>query len=186
MLFRSKHADELNMRSDQLMVGGESAGGGLCAALCMLARDRHSVQIAAQMPLYPMLDDRDTESSYNNHNKIWNTRRNHQAWQIYLRGKRNREHLPVYAVPGRQTDYHDLPPAYTFVCTGEPFYDETMFYVNNLRRAGVIAEINVYPGMYHAFDMVEPEHPMSQEAIRDFNTWFAYARATYFRAQEEQ
>ncbi|MBR3128109.1 MAG: alpha/beta hydrolase [Solobacterium sp.] len=186
LLYMRKHAGELNMRSDQLMVGGESAGGGLCVALCMLARDRKSVRIAAQMPLYPMLDDRDTESSYNNHNKIWNTRRNHQAWQVYLRGRRNAEKVPVYAAPGRQTNYRNLPPAYTFVCTGEPFYDETMFYVKNLRKAGVKAEVNVYPGMYHAFDMMDPKHPLSQEAIRDFNTWFAYAKANYFCPQEDK
>ena len=57
------HARELGINSSQIMVGGESAGGGLTAALCMYARDKGEVQIAFQMPLYPMLDDRDTPSS---------------------------------------------------------------------------------------------------------------------------
>ena len=47
----------LGVRSDQIMVGGESAGGGMAAALCMLAHDRGTVRIAFQMPIYPMLDD---------------------------------------------------------------------------------------------------------------------------------
>ena len=67
------HADELGIRKDQIFVGGESAGGGLCAALCMLARNRGEVNIAFQMPLYPMIDDRDTDSSRDNHNLVWNT-----------------------------------------------------------------------------------------------------------------
>lgn len=63
------HADELGIRKNQIFVGGESAGGGLCAALCMLARDRGEVNIAFQMPLYPMIDDRDTDSSRDNPSK---------------------------------------------------------------------------------------------------------------------
>ncbi|MBQ2158162.1 MAG: alpha/beta hydrolase fold domain-containing protein, partial [Oscillospiraceae bacterium] len=43
-----------------------------------------------------------------------------------------------------------------FVCTGEPFYDETLAYVSRLKAAGVDAEVDVYPGSVHAFDMVTP------------------------------
>ena len=53
------------------MVGGESAGGGLCAAVCIRARDTGEVNVAFQMPLYPMLDDRDTETSRDNHGRVW-------------------------------------------------------------------------------------------------------------------
>ena len=59
--YLKEHAASLGVRSDQLMVGGESAGGGLCAAVCIRARDEGEVNVAFQMPLYPMLDDRDTE-----------------------------------------------------------------------------------------------------------------------------
>ena len=75
LLYLKNHADELGIRTDQIMVGGESAGGGLCVAVCMKARDTGDVKIAFQMPLYPMLDDRDTETSRDNHGKVWNTRK---------------------------------------------------------------------------------------------------------------
>ena len=126
------HAEELGIRSDQLMVGGESAGGGLTAALCMYEKDIGGIRIAFQMPLYPMIDDRDTESSKNNHAPVWNTRRNHHAWRLYLRRSTHKE-IPCYAVPARRVDYSGLPPAYTFVSTAEPFYTETVEYVRNLR-----------------------------------------------------
>lgn len=61
LLYLKEHAGEMGVREDQIMVGGESAGGGLCAAVCIMARDRGEVKVAFQMPLYPMLDDRDTE-----------------------------------------------------------------------------------------------------------------------------
>ena len=84
--YLKQHAASFGVRSDQLMVGGESAGGGLCAAVCIRARDEGAVNVAFQMPLYPMLDDRDTASSRDNHGRVWNTRRNHLAWRLYLRG----------------------------------------------------------------------------------------------------
>ncbi|MBO4914436.1 MAG: alpha/beta hydrolase fold domain-containing protein, partial [Oscillospiraceae bacterium] len=96
LLYLKAHADELGVRSDQLMIGGESAGGGLTAALCMLARDRGEVNIAFQMPLYPMLDDRDTPSSVDNHSPNWNTKRNHRAWKRYLRGAYGTERVSCY------------------------------------------------------------------------------------------
>lgn len=58
LLWMKSHASELGIRDNQLIVGGESAGGGLTAALTLYARDKQEVNIAFQMPLYPMIDDR--------------------------------------------------------------------------------------------------------------------------------
>ncbi len=182
LLYLKEHATELGIRSDQIMVGGESAGGGMCAALCMKARDTGDVNIAYQMPLYPMLDDRDTDSSRDNHAKIWNTRKNHAAWKLYLR-KTAKSQTPIYAAPARQTDFSNLPPAYTFVGTAEPFYAETLTFVQRLKNAGVTASVDVYKDMYHAFDMMEPDSAVSQEAIQKFEEHFVYAKEHYFKEQ---
>lgn len=176
------HAAELGVRADQIMVGGESAGGGLCAALCIKARDTGVVNVAFQMPLYPMLDDRDTETSRDNHGKVWNTRRNHFGWRCYLRGQK-RDGLSPYAAPARLTDFSGLPPAYTFVGDGEPFYAETVRYIENLKKCGIPASMDVYHSDMHAFDMMQPDTPLSREAARRFNEQFAYAQAHYFAPQ---
>lgn len=67
LLYMKEHAKELGVREDQIMVGGESAGGGLAAALCMYEKDHSGVNIAYQMPLYPMIDNEDTGTSRDNH-----------------------------------------------------------------------------------------------------------------------
>ncbi len=182
LLFIKDHAKELGINQSQIMVGGESAGGGMAVAISMLARDKGEVKIAFQMPLYPMIDNFDTESSKDNHAKVWNTRRNHQAWAIYLRKDAKKDVSP-YAAPARQTDYTNLPPAYTFVCTAEPFYCETLTYIENLKSAGIDAEVDIYEGMYHAFDMSEPKSSSGKEAIKRFNEKFAYAKEHYFVEQ---
>ena len=183
LLYLKKHTDDLGINKNQIMAGGESAGGGLCAALCMMARDKGEVNIAYQMPLYPMIDNFDTESSTDNHGKVWNTRRNHLAWKIYLR-KHAKKAVSPYAVPARQKDYSGLPPAYTFVGDGEPFYSETCTFVENLKKAGVEADIDIYRTNIHAFDMVKPKMPLSQKAAIQFNAHFEYALNHYFASNE--
>ncbi|MBP3893325.1 MAG: alpha/beta hydrolase [Atopobiaceae bacterium] len=183
LLFLRRHADSLGINPSQIMVGGESAGGGLAASLCMLARDRGEVSIAYQMPLYPMIDNLDTETSADNHAKVWNTRRNHEAWRLYLRSDAASSKVSPYAAAARQTDYRSLPPAYTFVGTEEPFYAETLTFIENLKLAGVKATVDVYEGMYHAFDMMDPRHPSSVLARERFCDELKQAMETYFAPQ---
>lgn len=181
LLWLKDNADILGVNDSRLMVGGESAGGGLTAALCMYARDRGEVNIACQMPLYPMLDDRDTDSSRNNHAPVWNTKRNHEAWKLYLKGVND---ITPYAAPARQTDYSNLPPAYTFVGDIEPFYCETLTYIHNLKKAGVDASVDVYPGWFHAYDMFLPFTKKAKEAIAKFEKMYLYAAEHYSAAQK--
>ena len=151
--YMADHAEELGIRRDQLIVGGESAGGGLAAAVCLYARDQGRIKVAFQIPLYPMLDCFDTPSSRDNHGHNWNTRRNHWGWKHYLGDMYGSPSVPKYASPSRETDYSGLPPAYTYVLDGEPFLDETRAYIRSLQEAGVEAAVDVYHGDFHGFDV---------------------------------
>ncbi len=179
LLYLKEHSKEYGINENQIMVGGESAGAGLCIALTMMARDKGEVKIAFQMPLYPMIDNFDTDSSKDNHGKIWNTKRNHFAWKKYLRKDVHNDVSP-YAAPARQKDYSNLPPAYTFVGDGEPFFSETITYINNLKKAGIEAKADVYHTNVHAFDMMRPDDELSKEAIKKFNDTFEYAIKNFF------
>ena len=181
--YLKENAKELGVRDDQLMVGGESAGGGLTVALCLYARDKKEINIAYQMPLYPMIDDRDTESSRDNHAPVWNTKRNHSAWKMYLKNIKGEP--PIYAAPARADDYTSLPAAYTFVGDIEPFYCETVAYIENLKKAGVEASIDVYKDCFHAFDIILPFSKKSKQAVRNFDEHFRYAVNHCFAKQYE-
>ncbi|MBR2287964.1 MAG: alpha/beta hydrolase [Clostridia bacterium] len=174
LAYMKDHAEELGFRRDQIMVGGESAGGGLAAAVCLKARDEGLAHVAFQMPLYPMLSCMDTESSKDNHGKVWNTRRNHFGWRLYLRRKPGDDVSP-YASPSLATDLSGLPPCYTFVGDGEPFYCETLDYVRRLEEAGVRAQADVYPTNVHAFDMMRPKEEIAKAATAAFLRQFEYA-----------
>lgn len=184
LLYMKENAAELGFSPDRIMVGGESAGGGLTVAICIYARDRGDVNISFQMPLYPMLDDRDTPSSRNNHGISWNTKRNHAAWNLYLRELKDGK-IPSYAAPARESDYSGLPPAYTFVGDREAFYCETLSYVQALKDAGITARCDVYQTGFHAFDMLLPFRKISREAIRRFEEEYLYAAEHYIKPQKK-
>lgn len=92
---------------------------------------------------------------------------------------------PAYAAPARCTDYANLPPAYTFVSTAEPFYAETLTYIQSLKEAGVAASVDVYPGLFHAFDMLLPFLKVSRRAAATFEAHFEQAVHTRFAVQPD-
>ncbi|MEQ8156177.1 MAG: alpha/beta hydrolase [Clostridiaceae bacterium] len=184
LLWMKSHAKELGIRTNQLMVGGDSSGGGLTAALTLYARDKGEAAIAFQMPLYPMLDDRMTsESAKDNNAPVWNSKSNFNGWKLYLGELFGTPNVPYYAAPARAEDYRNLPPTATFVGELEPFRDETIQYVKNLRKAGVPVEFEMYKGCYHAFEQLCPKAEVSKKALAFIINTFKYAVEHYFAEQ---
>lgn len=177
LLWLRDHAAELGARPDQLVVGGESAGGGLTAATCLLARERGEVAVAFQVPLYPMIDDRPTPSSTGSTAPVWSSVTNDAGWDAYLGPLRGTGSVPATAAPARADDLRGLPPVLTFVGDGEPFHDEVVTWTERLRAAGVRVESRVYPGCFHAFDLMAPRARVSREAtaflVEGFTRWCA-------------
>ncbi|WP_230678540.1 alpha/beta hydrolase [Lacticaseibacillus zhaodongensis] len=170
----------LGINPNQFFVAGESAGGGLTAALTLYTRDKGEVPLAFQMPLYPMLDDRPTTSSVDNDEPIWNSWSNQNAWQMYLGDHYHTVDLEPYAAAARATDYSNLPPTYTFVGDIEPFYQETQTYIQNLREAGVPAHVDVYRGWFHAADKFAPRSRIAKTATASWQAAFKHATETYY------
>ncbi|UJF34787.1 alpha/beta hydrolase [Paenibacillus hexagrammi] len=165
-------AEELHIDTSKLAIAGTSAGGGLTAALTLMARDRGGPKIAFQMPLCPMLDDRHvTASSYEINEdmfpKLWNREQNQLAWSMYL-GNINADDVSPYAAPTRAKDVSGLPPAYTCVGELDLFRDETIEYVNRLVQAGIPVEFHLYPGCFHGFEKIFHDTEISRQARKEY------------------
>lgn len=184
LLWLRDNACRLGVRDDQIAVAGMSGGGGLTAATTLYARDNCEVNIAFQMPIFPMIDDRnDTESARDNDDPIWDLTANTSGWKIYLGDLYGTDDVPAYAAPARATEYSGLPPTYTYVGSLEPFRDETITYVENLRAAGVPVDFEVYAGCYHGFPVVAPRADVSIRAVESQRRWFQAAVQEYFAPQ---
>lgn len=160
-----KNKKQLGIDGEKIIVGGESAGGGLAAALAVYARNTGKNCFAFQIPLYPMLDDRVTKTSANNHSPVWGTVENKAAWRIYLGDRVMNQSVPVYAAPARETDFSHLPPAISAIGTADPFYAEDLSFFNRIRSAGTPVRLFVGKGAYHAFDMMAPYADVSKNAV---------------------
>lgn len=182
LLWLKENGAELGVRDDQLIVMGQSAGGGLTAAVTLMARDRGDVRVAFQLPLYPMIDDRVTDSCRDNDAPVWNAKHNRVAWDLYLGGLSG-EAVPAYAAPARATDYTGLPPTATFVGACDPFRDETTQYVEHLRAAGVPVAFELYEGAYHGFDGIVAGSKVARAANAFVQAQFAEAVDKHFAAQ---
>ena len=146
--------------ADRVAIGGASAGGGLAAALALLTRDRGDVALAAQLLVYPMLDDRTVgrEVPDNPGLRLWNRSSNKFGWSAYL-GDAD----PDVAVPARRPDLSGLPPAWMGVGTLDLFHDEDLAYAARLKEAGVPCDVQIVKGAFHGFDGIVPKAGVSQE-----------------------
>ncbi|GAA0953341.1 alpha/beta hydrolase [Actinocorallia libanotica] len=166
LLWTAGHADELGLDLGRLIVAGTSAGGGLAAAVSLLARDRRGPAPAGQMLICPMLDDRnDTPSSFQMAGLgLWDRTCNDTGWTALLGDARGGPDVSPYAAPARAEDLSGLPPAFIDVGSAETFRDEDVAYATRIWRAGGVAELHVWPGGCHGFDELAPHAAISAEA----------------------
>ena len=166
LLWTAEHADELGFDPSRLIVAGGSAGGGLAAALALMARDKGGPELAGQMLIYPMLDDRnDTPSSLQMAGRgIWDHTANDTGWTALLGDAHGGPDVSPYAAPARATDLSNLPPAFIDVGSAETFRDEDVAYASRIWQAGGRAELHVWPGCFHGFDGFVPQARLSHEA----------------------
>ena len=151
---------------------GVSAGGGLAAALCLLARDRGEVPVAFQLLDQPMLDDRQvTPSSREDGLAVWSRDSNTFGWKSYLGDLYGADDVPPTAAPARATDLSGLPPAFVSVGAADGFRDEDIDYALRLNQAGVPTELHVYPGGCHGFNVMAPDAAVTKQCLRNMEDW---------------
>ncbi|GAB1811954.1 alpha/beta hydrolase [Mycobacterium sp. MUNTM1] len=175
LLWTAGHAAELGIDLDRLIVAGASAGGGLAAGVALLARDRMGPQLAGQVLMCPMLDDRDqTASSIQCDDRgIWIRSSNVIGWTALLGDRRGTADVSIYAAPARATDLSGLPPAFIDCGSAEVFRDEDVGYATRLWCSGVQAELHVWPGGFHGFDLIAPHTTLAHAATAARNAWVA-------------
>ncbi len=152
------HADELRVDAGRIALHGDSAGGGLCAAAALAARDRGGPSIAFQFLGYPMLDDRLATPSARRFTDTpnWDRRNAAAGWDAYLgAGVPGTAAVPAHAAPARADDLTGLPPAYVSAMHFDPLRDEGVAYGLALLAADVPVEIHVFPGTFHGSSLLD-------------------------------
>jgi len=173
LAWTAAHAVDLGIDPDRIVIVGASAGGGLTAALALLARDRGGPAVFGQMPLCPMLDDRNDSVSGRQMAGlgVWDRTANDTGWTALLGADRGTPDVSPYAAPARADDLSGLPPAFIDVGSAETFRDEAVAYAGRIWAAGGVAELHVWPGGFHGFDVLAPHAQLSQDAKAARVSW---------------
>jgi acetyl esterase/lipase len=163
------NAERLGVRRDRLLVAGASSGGGLAAGLALAARDRGGPRLCGQVLDYPMLDDRGTTASTRQFDGVgvWDRVSNETGWTALLGDARGGPGVSPYAAPARATDLAGLPPAFVDVGAAEIFRDEAIAYAGGIGDA----ELHVWSGGFHAFDIFAPHTAVGRGMIRTRDAW---------------
>lgn len=163
LLGLAAQAAELHVDPTRIAVGGASAGGGVAAGLALLAHDRGEVNVAFQLLIYPMLDDRTTRRTDigSRDVRVWTPKSNRFGWGAYLGAALGGPAVSPYAAPARRDDLGGLPAAWIGVGTLDLFHDEDVEYARRLNAAGVPCELYTVNGAFHAFDAVFPAAPVT-------------------------
>lgn len=173
----SRGADALGVDASRIVVAGGSAGGGLAAGVCLLARDLGEVTPAGQVLMYPMIDDRDANPSHHEttYARVWHRAANQYGWGAYLGELSASDDVPIYAAPARASveQLRGLPPTVIDVGELDAFRDEDIAYAQRLMHAGVPCELLVTPGCFHASENYQPAAASSRRINRFRNEAFA-------------
>jgi acetyl esterase/lipase len=152
----------------RLAVMGDSAGGGLAAGVCLLARDRSGPAVAQQLLIYPMLDDRpSTPDPAMKKHLTWTYDDNLTGWGALLGDMAGGDDVSPYAAPSRETDLTGLPDTYIDVGDLDIFRDEDISYASRLSDAGVPTELHLHPGCPHAFEVLAYGADVSSRTLSD-------------------
>jgi acetyl esterase/lipase len=162
------NAKYLNIDPARIAVMGESAGGNLAAATALMARDRGlQPQLAKQILIYPMLDDR---TIYQNPElerlAIWGHADNRDAWGAYLGdlAKVGGPGTSPYAAPARAESLASLPSTYIEVGGLDLFRDECIDYSSRIAKCNIDCEMHLYPGVTHSFEAINSQAAVSVRA----------------------
>lgn len=148
------NAPTMSVDPAKVVLGGYSAGAGLAASLVHRLRDVGGIQPAAQLLIYPMLDDRTARlhALDTPRHRVWSNRNNRFAWAAYL-GSNATAERQEYAAAGRRTDLSQLSPVWLGVGTCDLFLDEVREYRSRLVAAGTDVTYQEVAGAIHGFDM---------------------------------
>ncbi|WP_119697100.1 alpha/beta hydrolase [Microbacterium halotolerans] len=170
LVWIAAEAPDLGIDANRIVVEGVSAGGGLAAAAVLRSRDE-GPDLYGQMLICPMLDHRNASGSAHQMagHGAWDRSANETAWTAYLGGAP--EHVPPTASPSRADDLSGVPRTFIDVGSAETFRDECVEYAARIWADGGDAELHVWPGGAHGFDVLVPDAALSRDAVAARVDW---------------
>ena len=155
-----------------IMIVGESAGGGLCLATLLALRDQGISLPAAAVALSPWTDLTCSGASYRTNARVCLAPLGMSATCSYYYAGGNDPQLPwISPLFG---NLHGLPPIYICVGGNETMLDDSIAYAEKAKAAGVDVTLKVWDGMFHCFPLLAPLFPEATQALGEICTFIQF------------
>lgn len=152
-----------------IVIVGESAGGGLCLASLLAIRDEGLPLPAAGVALSPWTDLKCTGESYrSNALRDISTLGSWDVWGGYYVGDNDPTNPWISPLYG---DLHGLPPVLIEVGDREILLDDSRRFAEKARAAGVDVTLRVWEGMVHCFPLLAGMFPEATQAWDEVTTY---------------
>ena len=163
-----EHADELHVDGNNIVIMGESAGGGLTARMALWNKDKGNVPIKGAVLIYPMLDYRtggpdDLYKDDMTGEFVWTKDDNVIGWELLKHGQEIPADEMIYYSPAVATpeQLKGFPTTFLIVGSLDLFVHEDQAFVEQLKQAGVQADAHVEPGVPHSYDVMLNDSPQT-------------------------
>jgi acetyl esterase/lipase len=164
-----EHGKELQLDSSRLAVVGDSVGGNMAIATCLLAKERKGPKIDYQVLFYPVTDAHFNTASYKEFAEgPWLTKAAMEwFWNAYEPNVAARKKSTVSPLQATLDELKHLPPALIITDENDVLRDEGEAFAHKLMQAGVDVTSIRYLGTMHDFVMLNPlsHTPAAKNAI---------------------
>ena len=166
----ARNAASINADRTRIAVGGDSAGGNLAAAVCLMARDRGGPPLVFQLLVYPVTARDFTTGSYQHNSDGYSLTTDDMKWYWDQYLSTEADAANPYAAPLVARDLRGLPPALVITAEFDPLRDDGEAYGQRLQEAGVSATCTRYDGMIHGFFAMSAVMDKGKRAISEAST----------------
>lgn len=165
-LWASKNQEIHKGDSSMMVVMGDSAGGCLSAAVCLMSRDQNGPKINYQVLIYPCTDGTLSSASIDKYGQDYFLTKKMMEWFVdHYKSKEEDLYSPYLSMLLAQ-DLSNLPPAFVFTAEYDPLKDEGRKYADKLREAGNEVTYKDYGGMIHGFFNMPK---MSKQVLKSYS-----------------
>lgn len=173
-LWASENAASIKANPKQIIIMGDSAGGNLATAVCLMAKEQGNKSIASQILLYPVTSGKLDQPSMEQHAAAPLLTKSRMECFVNYYARDEADFSQPYFSPLLAEDLSHLPPALIITCEYDPLHDQAQMYAQRLQEAGTSVELVDYKGMIHGF-MSFPI--FCREAIPAFEKVTSYVNA---------
>ena len=168
----NKNAKSIDGDESHIAIAGDSAGGNLSAAVCLMAKDKNGPRIACQVLIYPSTNIYELNTkSWSDFSNDFNISKEEMEKYISLYVPQKEDRKNPYASPLLVKEFNQLPDTLVITAEIDPLRDEGEAYDNKLKETGIQTEVIRFNGVTHGFITMDKITDKADDALNQISLY---------------